>query len=345
MVRPGSPGLLRQNRKFSLPTSQGVGSNPVQAAITITLPAYSLFPFTDSFEDEDKWFTPRFPLLPVPPGFSHIGQPGSLSEPSPVRHASLSSSSVSPADSLVERIITVNSTPVDPVGQEPSSSVALSSADWVDAGVSSPGSVQSDGSLYSAANSPTDQAPVIYLSPDSGRPCCPFVPANPHPRIRDNTGNCAYQFTTYREADFAKHDVRFGLPLHHPQLLEWVGAPESARLLYRDSSDWIRSLSRSQAINAARQLQHDACLMTSNLNILYQYVLCLQGTASKVLELTVGHYDFPLSAMESAAPVPRVCRASVHMEAMGLTLGPKGPAMDFNRTIATTSAGPLACDP
>ena len=33
----------------------------------------------------------------------------------------------------------------------------------------------------------------------------------------------------------------------------------------------------------------DACLMTSNLNVLDQYVLCLQGTASKLLELIVGH--------------------------------------------------------
>ena len=158
----------------------------------ITPPAYSLFPFADPFEDEDKWLTPRFPPLPVPPGFGHIGQPGSLPETSPVRHASLSPGSVAPADSPVEKILTIGSISVDPVGQEPSSSVVLSSADQVDAGVSSQSSVQLDGSFHSAANSPTDQAPVIRHSPDSGRLFgleCPFVPANPHPRIGDDTGS------------------------------------------------------------------------------------------------------------------------------------------------------------
>ena len=216
--------------------------NPVPAAITITPPSYSLFPFADPFEDDDSWFTLRFPPLPVPPGFSHIGQPDSLPEPSPVCHASLSPFSVAPADSPVEKILTVGSTLV----------VVLSSADQVDAGVSSPGLVQSDGSFDSAADSPTDQAPVIRHSPASGRPCYregPFVPANPHPRIGDDTGSCAYRFTTYRETNFVNHDVS----IHYPQFLEWVGAPELARLLDRDSGDWMKSLSRSQAINAARR--------------------------------------------------------------------------------------------
>ena len=57
-------------------------------------------------------------------------------------------------------------------------------------------------------------------------------------------------FTTYREADFANHDVRFGL-------LNWHGCSTGIQFL-------------SQAINAVRRLQHDACLMTSNLNILDQ---------------------------------------------------------------------------
>ena len=58
--------------------------------------------------------------------------------------------------------------------------------------------------------------------------------------------------------------------------------------------------------------------MTSNLNVLDQYVICLQEMASKLLELTMGCHDFPSRVMESAAPVPRVCRASIHMEAMGI---------------------------
>ena len=49
--------------------------------------------------------------------------------------------------------------------------------------------------------------------------------------------------------------------------------------------------------------------MTSNLNILDQYVLCLQGTATKLLELTLHRRDFPSAAVVVAAPLPRVRRA------------------------------------
>ena len=104
-----------------------------------------------------------------------------------------------------------------------------------------------------------------------------------------------------------------------------------------------------QTIDAARQLQHDACWMTSNLNILDQYVLCLQGTASKILELVyiVGRHDFPSIVMDSATPVARVCRASMHMEAMGLwrpPLGPDEPTRNFAHPV-TTTPGPPACKP
>ena len=53
--------------------------------------------------------------------------------------------------------------------------------------------------------------------------------------------------------------------------------------------------------------------MTYNLNILDQYVLCLQGTATKLLELTLGQHDFH----ETVTPLPRVRWAAIHMEAMG----------------------------
>ena len=36
-------------------------------------------------------------------------------------------------------------------------------------------------------------------------------------------------------------------------------------------------------VDAVRQLQHDTCLMTSNLNVVDQYTLSLQGTASELL--------------------------------------------------------------
>ena len=51
------------------------------------------------------------------------------------------------------------------------------------------------------------------------------------------------------------------------------GAPESARLLDMSAGAWLRSLSHAQSIDASRQLHRDVCRMTSNLNILDQYVM------------------------------------------------------------------------
>ena len=58
--------------------------------------------------------------------------------------------------------------------------------------------------------------------------------------------------------------------------------------------------------------------MTSNLNVLDQYVLYLQGTATTILELSLGVRDFPSATVAAGALVPRVRRAAIHMEAMGL---------------------------
>ena len=79
---------------------------------------------------------------------------------------------------------------------------------------------------------------------------------------------------------------------------------------------WLHSLSREQSIDAARQLHRDVCLMTTNLDILDQYVLCLQGTASKILELSLGSWDFPSAAVAAGAMGPRAHRAAVQMEAV-----------------------------
>ena len=49
--------------------------------------------------------------------------------------------------------------------------------------------------------------------------------------------------------------VKFGAPLHHPRFLEWIDAPESPSLLEMGLEMWLHSLSREQAIDAARQLR------------------------------------------------------------------------------------------
>ena len=69
---------------------------------------------------------------------------------------------------------------------------------------------------------------------------------------------------------------------------------------------------------AAVQLQWDVCLMQTNLDVLDQYMLSLQGTASKLIERNLRASDFPTAEVSAGALGPRVRRASVQMEAMGL---------------------------
>ena len=86
-----------------------------------------------------------------------------------------------------------------------------------------PDSASSDYTFYSAKGGPM---PASHQNPVPNR-CFrregPFVARIPHPRIGDPNGGCAFWCTAYRESDFAHQSSEFGLPLHHPRFLEWVG--------------------------------------------------------------------------------------------------------------------------
>ena len=128
----------------------------------------------------------------------------------------------------------------------------------------------------------------------------------------------AFRHTTYREEDHALPLGGFGVQLNHPQFLEWVGAPDSAKLLEMSPGQWVDPLFRDKAMSAVVQLHRDACLMNTNLKILEQYALSLHSAASKILEKTIGGYPYTVAAVAAGAKGPRARRASVHMEAMGL---------------------------
>ena len=72
--------------------------------------------------------------------------------------------------------------------------------------------------------------------------------------------------TSYDRAEVADVYPAYGLQLHHPRFLEYIGAPESARLLTRAPGHWVRTMEREEAVMAALQLKHDAGLITSNLD-------------------------------------------------------------------------------
>ena len=157
----------------------------------------------------------------------------------------------------------------------------------------------------------TTQVPVASVSPPSAflsregpfDASTKLAAINNHPLIFAGLTGCPYHMMTYHEADLASVDTSFGVQIHHPRFLECVGAPESARLLGRPPAEWLSVMDRRDALWAALQLQRDAVLMTAN-------VVALQRMSSEVLHTVFCQELFPSGAVEEAAPVPRVLRAS-----------------------------------
>ena len=69
---------------------------------------------------------------------------------------------------------------------------------------------------------------------------------------------CQFRMTSYDvEIGGPDFSLAYGVQLHDPRLLEYVGAPESARLMSRSPEYWVHHMGREKARSAALQLQHD----------------------------------------------------------------------------------------
>ena len=79
-------------------------------------------------------------------------------------------------------------------------------------------------------------------------------------------------------------DTSYGLQLHHPRFLEFIGVPESARLLNQSPSFWVDRLGQASAMAAAMNLQRDAGFMMTNLQILEQFVMSLHRNVGRNAE-------------------------------------------------------------
>ena len=104
--------------------------------------------------------------------------------------------------------------------------------------------------------------------------------------------------------NIADVDPVYGLQLTHPRFLEFLGAPESARLFNGSPGHWVRMMDREDAVAAALQLQHDAGVMTSNLQVLDQFFMSLSRVSSEILRLAIGPVVFPSTTMDVLSPVP-----------------------------------------
>ena len=140
------------------------------------------------------------------------------------------------------------------------------------------------------------------------------------PQTLESIPGCQYRMTSYDDADRCDLDPAYGFHLHDPRLLEYVGAPESARLLSRAPDYWLHHMGRDRAIAAALQLQHDAGLIMSNLQVLGQFVTSLNRMSSEVMQLAFADEPFPSEVVQAVAPSHCVRRAAHYMSAMGLWL-------------------------
>ena len=161
----------------------------------------------------------------------------------------------------------------------------------------------------------------------------PFPGERSQASLRVLGKGCLFRHTSYNWNDHAPPKGGLGVPLNHPRFLEWVGTPDTAWLLEMSPGHWCDTLSRDRVLTAAMQLHKDACLMKSNLDILDQYALALHGTASTILQRTIGGGTFPGEEVRTGAPGAHAGRISVQMEALGLWR----PPMDPVRVMATRS--------
>ena len=145
------------------------------------------------------------------------------------------------------------------------------------------------------------------------------------PLINTSMPGCPYRMTSYTGTAMVDVDTRYGLQLHHPRFLEFIGAPESARILNQSPSFWVDRLGQESAMAAAVNLQRDAGFMMSNLQILGQFVTSLHRMSAEMLSIGVDHVVFPVEEVDRLSVMPRAQRAAKYMTAMGLWRLPSGP--------------------
>ena len=97
----------------------------------------------------------------------------------------------------------------------------------------------------------------------------------------------------YEDTDRSDLSLAYGIHLHDPRLLEYVGEPESARLLSHSPEYWLHHMGRDRTMSAALQLQHDSGLILSNLQVLGQFVSSLNRMSSEVMRMAFAHKPFP----------------------------------------------------
>ena len=145
------------------------------------------------------------------------------------------------------------------------------------------------------------------------------------PVIRDRTAGLSVRFSGSGGLPFSDGNPAYGLQLHHPRFLEFVGAPESARLLDCSPTFWVDQLGKEKALAAAINLQRDAGVMLSNLQILSQFATALHRMSFSMMALGIAQSLLPRAEVDNLSPAPLAARAASYMSAMGLWHSQTGP--------------------
>ena len=165
------------------------------------------------------------------------------------------------------------------------------------------------------------------------------------PHLCQDSQGCPFRITSYDlEIDGSDFSPEYGVQQHNPRLLEYVGAPESARLLSRSPEYWVQHMGRGKTLSASLQLQHDAGLILSNVQVLQPLVTALHGASANVMGAVRGRQPFPTHAMQHALPSCRVRRAAHYMTAMGLWRPPVAPGIRGPLPVATCTTCMSCCD-
>ena len=161
------------------------------------------------------------------------------------------------------------------------------------------------------------------------------------PLILDGMEGCQYRMTSYDERHPSNNT--HGIHMHDPRVIEYMGAPESARLMGRTPEYWVQHMGRERTIQAALRLHHDASLIMTNIQILSQLATSFSRAASEVMRTIHEREPFPTEAVDLVTPGRPVRRAAHYMAAMGLWRPTSAPV--FPGPVAASSCNScMACD-
>ena len=73
-------------------------------------------------------------------------------------------------------------------------------------------------------------------------------------RLRQDGQGCPFRITSYdMKIEDSGFSPEYGVQLHDPRFLEYVGAPELARLPSHDPEYWVEQMGREKTLSAALQ--------------------------------------------------------------------------------------------